>query len=107
VLRAPFLQHPEHLQPVIIRNGILSGPVPYKVRYWDGERFVILGKLRVEQVGNGNEDRYSWVPENSQSTEQTGAHQHTTTNKATKTAPQNKLPSNAGGSPTRNAEPSK
>jgi hypothetical protein len=68
VLVGPFSHLPEHLQPVIIRNGVGSGLLPYKVRYWDGEKFVILGKLRVEQVGNGNEDRFSWVPENSQPT---------------------------------------
>ena len=107
VLVGPFSQLPEHLQPVIIRNGVGSGLLPYKVRYWDGEKFVILGKLRVERVGNGNEDRFSWVPENSHPTEQTGAQRDTTTNQAKKTAPQTDSPSNASGLPPSHGSPSK
>jgi hypothetical protein len=60
VLKNLFSWHDEHQQPLIICGGLCSGLLPYEVRYWDGGKFVVLGKLRVEQVGNGN--KLTWHP---------------------------------------------
>ena len=44
----PFSQHSFGRPPVVICNGLL--PRTYKVRYWDGNQFVTLGTLKVEET---------------------------------------------------------
>ena len=44
----PFSRNSYGRPPVVIRYGLL--PKTYKVRYWNGERFVPLGRLTVEDA---------------------------------------------------------
>ena len=48
VLWNPFSRNSYGRPPVVIRYGLL--PKTYRVRYWNGERFVLLGTLTVEDA---------------------------------------------------------
>lgn len=52
MLLNPFSRSCESNQPIVVRNDLSPGA--YTVRYWDGNRFVILGRLSVEQARMGN-----------------------------------------------------
>lgn len=58
ILWNPFSPHCYERGPVIICNG-LFGPESCTVRYWDGDQFVVLGEVEVEEVGF-DENKLTW-----------------------------------------------